>query len=314
VEEKPSKVGWVMGGIGVVFFAVFIFYSVNPRWFGERFIHFAGSIKGMRALDDSRLLVVETVEAGGGEDGPTTVGDRWRIVEVKTGKILAGPYYIDSASWSVIRGERLISQSGHGLYVRDFKNQLVADLGAWKGVANLDHEKNDLQYGVNGAVTAMSDDGRFFSLDLDTLKATRVDTRAQEAKGFDDHERTYPKGLDLKGSPRAQVNGSGPDYLEASWIQDPATQTAIKAGGGYLMLHQLRLDDAKFGPGRLISSVNAEGTEIWRYTLPFPHFFNVAVFGDLLVIGVDERGDNRGPGWLRVLELATGKELWKLTL
>ena len=45
MAENKSKLGWILGGVGALVFACFVFYLVDPRWFGERFIHFDAARK-----------------------------------------------------------------------------------------------------------------------------------------------------------------------------------------------------------------------------------------------------------------------------
>ena len=124
---------------------------------------------------------------------------------------------------------------------------------------------------------------------------------------------TSVRGLEFRGQPRAQINGKGPDYLEPKWVEDPVTRGPIRAGDGHLMIHYLRMHDSKEGRGPLLSAVNAEGAEIWRYVLPFPNLHSVVVHGDQLVLGLNEKTEY-GPGWLWVLDLKTGQEVWKMSL
>jgi hypothetical protein len=312
VEEKTSKAGWVLAGIGTVLFGVFIFYLYNPRWFGERFVHFDGAIKHLTPLGPDRVLVIEHVQTGGGEDGPTTVGDRWRIVEVATGKNLVGPHFIDPIRWAAVQDDQLLMMAHRDLQVRGFDNRLVANLAAFKGATNLRPDPNSVTLGDDGRITAMSDDGRLYLLDVKTLNATPVAERGRSG-GSRSLSSANVRGQDFKGRPRAQLNGKGPDYLEPEWVADPQTGRPIQAADGLLMLHYQRMHDSPAGRGPILSAVNADGVEIWRYVVPFEHLFMVAVMGNQLVLGLNERSE-LGPGWLRVIDLTTGQERWRMSL
>ncbi len=311
MKEATSSAGWVFGGIVALLLAGMVFYLTNLRLF-DRFIHFDGAIQSIRPLGSNRVLVIENVETGGGEDGPSEVGDRWRILDVVAGKTLVGPHLVDRIRWAVVQGDQLVMMGLHDLEVHDFDNRLVANLASFKGVRNLRHEANDVALGIDGGVTALDEDGRLYALDFTRLQVTAVkergpsDTLPQLATGGVD-------GVELRGRPRAQINGSGPEFLEPQWLMNPQTRAPIHAAGGLVLLHYQRMSGSKEGRGPMLSAVTAQGVETWRYTVPFPNLVSVLVLGDLLVLGIDER-PQMGPSWIRVLSLSTGQETLRIPL
>ncbi|GEM_PF-2866214 len=315
MQAKKSVGGWVLLVVGALLLGLILFYLWNPRFFGERFIHFDGSVKTLEPVGDGQLLVIEHVQTGGGEDGPITVGDRWRIVEAATGKPVAGPHYVDPIYWAAMSGgDRFVTTVRNNLEVRGLDNKLLATLETFPNGERLRRASNELTMGPDGRVTALSDDGRFYVLDPHTLQSTLVDGRARGPSANAARlSSASVKGLNFDGSPRARINKQGPDFLEPSWVEDAATDSAIPAAGGYVMLHYQRMGDSKEGRGPMLSAVNASGVEAWKYLVPFEHLRSVAVVGNLLVISLDERED-LGPAWLRALDLADGHEVWKTKL
>lgn len=307
------KARWGLFGLGGLLFATLIFYLANPRFFGEHFVHFGGRVKQLEPLDGGRVLVIEDVQTGGGEDGPISVGDRWRIVDAATGKVVAGPHYVDAVHWASMSGDRFVAMGRHNLEIRGLDNTLLGTLDSFPNGASLRRGPNDVSLGLDGRVTAMSEDGRFYALDPHTLQSTPVAQRERASARASQLGSTSVKGLSFEGRPRAQINRQGPDYLEPSWLKDSATDGPIPAAGGLVVLHYQRMADSKAGRGPMFSAINAQGVEAWKYVLPFEHLHGVAVFGNLLVVAVDEHRDV-GPGWLRAVDLTDGHETWKLAL
>lgn len=311
-KTEPARlIAYALGGLGALAFGVLMVYLFEPRWF-SRYIHFDGRIKIMRPLADGRLFVVEHVETGGGEDGPTTVGDRWRVVDVAGGKTVVGPFFVDHVHWAALHGDRLVAMHTRDLAIRGLDNQLLATLDSFSGVGALRHDASSVVAGEDGSVTAMADDGRFYKLDVVKLTATPVPKQANPARG--DGLRTASiGGLELQGSPRAQVKGRGPDYLDAAWLEDPAAGAPFSAGGAHVMMHHQRVYGAKGGRGPMLSLVDAEGAERWRWVSPLERITGVIQRGDRLIVGVDKGEDSRG-ALVIAIRLGDGTEAWRLAL
>jgi len=314
VKKKPRKlIGWSLGSLGAILLAGLLFYVFNPRWFGERYIHFDGAVSSLRPLGSDHLLVVEDVQTGGGEDGPMRVGYRWRIVESTAGKALFGPHYVDLASWVTVQGDRLVSMHARDLEVRSLDNALLGAMASFRSVPNLRRDWNEVSVGEDGEITAMSDDGRFYRLDVKTFEATLVPARPQRAHAWSLQQTSAVSGLSLVGMPRARVNGRGRDYLEPQWVIDPSSRKPIEAGRGHLLLHGLRMQNSPNGRGPILSAVDASGDEAWQDVLPFGELYGVVVVGDLLLLALNERPEI-GPALLRAIDRASGKERWRLAL
>lgn len=304
-------VKWVLGGLGAVLFGLFMVYVTYPRAYADLGVHFDGELRRMIPVGEQQLLVVEHVEAGGGEDGPTSVGDRWRIVDVTTGTPVVGPHLVDQTWWlEVDHGLVLVGTMYKGFEVRGLDNAVRARLASFATPTRL---RDEVTVGTDGQLSAMSDDGRYFRLDPVTLKAEPLAAAPQPRSALDPKPRAYLDGFPFVGSPRASVNGKGPDYLEPEWLGDPQTHAPIRAAGGHVALHYQRVMNAPGGRGPMLSAIAPDGTETWKYPLPFDHFFGVAVFGDRLIVGVNEHAEG-GPAWLRAISLSDGKELWRAPL
>jgi hypothetical protein len=256
-----------------------------------------------------KLVLLEDVSRKSSK-GPSYRASRIRVVDAKTGAMVAGPWGVPKQKWLGFAGELLLSENAKtGVEGRSLATGEVvltmAELEALSPEIAGHLKPESAQFSLErGRLGFRTDQGRQFLVDPVGLRLAETGPPEVRPRPL----TAAPPWRTVQGD-RKSLTGGEPSLLLPQWLTDAETQEPFASGGVFLARHYDRIG-ASGGEGLMVSAIRLGGTEAWKHTPALPGVGEVFAAGDDLVLIVETHGGDWG---IEALELSTGKVRWSMT-